>query len=56
MESHNAPAPPAADTPLERALRLSGYARRVLAADPGAGDGAGIERPFTARISPAART
>jgi [glutamine synthetase] adenylyltransferase / [glutamine synthetase]-adenylyl-L-tyrosine phosphorylase len=48
MESHNAPAAPAADTPLARAARLSNYARRLLAASPDAALDAGIERPFSA--------
>jgi glutamate-ammonia-ligase adenylyltransferase len=48
MESHNAPTPADADTPIGRALRLSAYARRVLAANPAAGGDAGIDRPFSA--------
>ena len=52
MESHNAGASPAADTPalipLARAERLSHYARRLIEAEPRLKLDAGVERPFSA--------
>jgi [glutamine synthetase] adenylyltransferase / [glutamine synthetase]-adenylyl-L-tyrosine phosphorylase len=48
MESHNARREPRADARIERAVRLSRYALRLLEAHPSLGLDAGIEQPFTA--------
>ena len=49
MESHNAPAETAADPLLERAARLSHYARRLIESEPALTLDAGLDRSFSAR-------